>query len=106
MHSTSAFIEVLRKVLIAGERPGTIYISIITLVQPFTCLLELAGVATMIEQVPFGTNKFSENPEPRLPCVLLLDVSGSMSGPPIAELNAGLTTYKDALAAGALANAR
>jgi uncharacterized protein YegL len=60
----------------------------------------------MIEQVPFGTNNFPENPEPRLPCVLLLDVSGSMSGPPIAELNAGLTTYKDALAADALAMKR
>ncbi len=60
----------------------------------------------MIEQTPFGTNSFAENPEPRCPCVLLLDVSGSMQGSPIAELNAGLTTYKDALAADALASKR
>ena len=30
------------------------------------------------------------NPEPRCPCVLLLDTSGSMLGKPILELNAGL----------------
>jgi uncharacterized protein YegL len=59
-----------------------------------------------LEQVPFGTNSFAENPEPRLPCVLLLDVSGSMQGDPIAQLNAGLATYKDELAADALASKR
>jgi uncharacterized protein YegL len=59
-----------------------------------------------MEQMPFGTNSFAENPEPRVPCVLLLDVSGSMQGAPINELNAGLTTYKDALAADALAAKR
>lgn len=60
----------------------------------------------LIEQTAFGTNNFAENPEPRVACVLLLDVSGSMSGQPIAELNAGLTTYKDALFADALASKR
>jgi uncharacterized protein YegL len=60
----------------------------------------------MIEQTAFGTNNFAENPEPRVACVLLLDVSGSMNGEPIAELNAGLMTYKDALAADALASKR
>jgi uncharacterized protein YegL len=35
------------------------------------------------------------NPENRCACVLLLDVSASMAGNPIAELNAGLVTYKD-----------
>ncbi len=59
-----------------------------------------------MEQVPFGTNDFAENPEPRVACVLLLDVSGSMAGAPIAELNAGLTTYKDELAADGLASKR
>lgn len=34
--------------------------------------------------------EFAQNAEPRCPCVLLLDVSGSMSGTPIAELNRGL----------------
>jgi uncharacterized protein YegL len=60
----------------------------------------------MIEQTPFGTNSFAENPEQRCACVLLLDISGSMNGSPIAELNAGLVTYKDALAADALAAKR
>jgi uncharacterized protein YegL len=56
--------------------------------------------------MPFGTNDFAENPEPRVACVLLLDVSGSMRGEPIAELNAGLTAYKDELAADSLASKR
>jgi uncharacterized protein YegL len=59
-----------------------------------------------MEQIPFGTNDFAENPEPRVPCVLLLDVSGSMGGQPILELNEGLTVYKDELAADALASKR
>ena len=60
----------------------------------------------MSEQISFETNDFASNPEPRCPCVLLLDVSGSMAGQPIAELNAGLTTFKDELAADALAMKR
>src|SRR5437667_5531819 len=36
----------------------------------------------------------------------LLDTSGSMAGAPIAELNAGLVTFKDELAADALAMKR
>ncbi len=47
----------------------------------------------------FGTNSFAENPTPRVPCVLVLDVSGSMAGEPIRELNAGLRVYKDELSA-------
>lgn len=60
----------------------------------------------MSEQISFDTNDFASNPEPRCPCVLLLDVSGSMAGQPIAELNAGLTVFKDELAADALAMKR
>ncbi len=56
-----------------------------------------------LEQVPFGGAEFAENPEPRCPCLLLLDTSGSMSGAPIQQLNNGLTTFKDAIAADALA---
>lgn len=41
--------------------------------------------------------EFAENPEPRCPCVLLLDTSGSMSGTPINALNEGLRTFKDDL---------
>jgi len=60
----------------------------------------------MPEQIPFGTDSFAENPEPRCPCVLLLDTSGSMRGEPIDELNAGLVTYKDELVADSLAAKR
>ncbi len=37
--------------------------------------------------------EFAENPEPRCPCVLLLDVSGSMAGQPINELNKGIQLF-------------
>jgi uncharacterized protein YegL len=60
----------------------------------------------MSEQIPFGTDDFAENPEPRCPSVLILDVSGSMGGAPIAELNAGLQVYRDELAADSLAAKR
>lgn len=39
-------------------------------------------------------NEFADNAEPRCPVVLLLDTSGSMSGQPIDELNAGLAIFK------------
>jgi uncharacterized protein YegL len=58
------------------------------------------------EQVPFGTDNFADNPEPRCPCLLLLDISGSMAGAPISELNAGVITFKDELAADSLAMKR
>ena len=38
--------------------------------------------------------EFAENPEPRCPCVLLLDTSASMHGEPISALNEGLRTFK------------
>lgn len=65
----------------------------------------------MSEQVPyvtpsFETADFADNPEPRCPCLLLLDTSGSMQGEPIAQLNAGLVTFKDELATDALAMKR
>ncbi len=60
----------------------------------------------MIEQIPFGTNSFAENPEPRVPCVLLLDVSSSMAGDKIAELNGGLGVYKEELLTDSLAAKR
>jgi len=37
--------------------------------------------------------EFATNPEPRCACVLLLDVSGSMAGRPIAALNEGLRAF-------------
>jgi uncharacterized protein YegL len=38
--------------------------------------------------------EFAENPEPRCPCVLVLDTSSSMRGAPIEALNEGLRTFK------------
>lgn len=58
------------------------------------------------EQMPFGAAEFAENTEPRCPCLLLLDTSGSMQGRPIAELNAGLQSFRDELNADALASKR
>ena len=39
----------------------------------------LQRVPDMAEQVPFGDIALATNPEPRCPCVLLLDTSGSMA---------------------------
>src|SRR2546425_9044632 len=50
--------------------------------------------------------EFAENPEPRCPCVLLLDTSGSMQGAPITALNEGLRTFKDDLIKNPLASLR
>src|SRR3954454_4667466 len=55
------------------------------------------------DQVPFADAQFAENPEPRCPCLLLLDTSTSMSGAPIQELNAGIRQLKDELMADAMA---
>ena len=50
--------------------------------------------------------EFAENPEPRCPCVLLLDTSGSMQGAPVAALNDGLRTFKENLTRDSLAARR
>ena len=55
------------------------------------------------EQIPFSGAEFAENPEPRCPCLLLLDTSGSMQGAPVKELNSGLVTFKDELMADSMA---
>jgi uncharacterized protein YegL len=64
-----------------------------------------------IEQTPFSfgpsdVNELAENPEQRCPCVLLLDTSGSMAGEPIAQLNEGLRSLQEELAADSLARKR
>ena len=41
--------------------------------------------------------EFYNNPEPRCPCVLLLDTSDSMRGNPIAQLNSGLRALHENL---------
>lgn len=55
------------------------------------------------DQVPFADAELAENPEPRCPCLLLLDTSGSMDGEPIRQLNDGIIKFKDELMADALA---
>ena len=86
-----------------------------------------------IEYAGFESSEFAENPEPRVPCILLLDVSGSMAeivanagqetGQTVQQdgqtyrvvsggttridlLNEGLVTLKDTLAADTLASKR
>lgn len=54
----------------------------------------------------FKSVEFAENPEPRVPCVLIVDTSTSMQGQRIAELNAGLKLYRDELMADPLAAKR
>jgi len=54
----------------------------------------------------FGAAEFADNPEPRCPCILLLDVSGSMQGDKINELNSGLRILKETLARDSLASLR
>jgi uncharacterized protein YegL len=61
---------------------------------------------SQFEQVPFADAQFAENPEPRCPCLLLLDTSTSMAGPPIQELNDGLVQLKAELMADAMAAKR
>jgi uncharacterized protein YegL len=58
------------------------------------------------DQVPFSPADLVDNPEPRCPCILLLDTSGSMNGEPIRELNEGLVTFKDELVADSMSAKR
>jgi uncharacterized protein YegL len=57
-------------------------------------------------QIPFSPADLIDNPEPRCPCILLLDTSGSMNGKPIQELNEGLVTFKDELVADSMSAKR
>src|SRR5215475_2198572 len=85
------------------------------------------SVAESPDQIPFPDPEFVDNPEPRCPCVLLLDTSGSMKDVkevsqsltpvqkilsenrsprmvrPIDELNGGLLAFRDELMADELA---
>lgn len=60
----------------------------------------------MADQIPFIDVDFIDNPEPRCPCVLLLDTSYSMSGAPIAALNAGIEQFARELNEDSLAKKR
>ena len=59
-----------------------------------------------LDQKPFDSTVFAENTEPRCPCVLLLDTSGSMSGDPILQLNEGLRTFETEIKADSLSAKR
>lgn len=50
--------------------------------------------------------QFAENPEPRCPCVLLVDVSSSMYGDKMDQLNDGIATFAQELKADQLASLR
>jgi uncharacterized protein YegL len=50
--------------------------------------------------------EFAENPEPRCPCILILDTSQSMAGEPIHSLNRGLQVFREELLAVPLARKR
>ncbi len=62
----------------------------------------IMGEPTRLEEAV----EFAENPEPRCPCVLLLDTSGSMKGEAIEALNRGLQTFRENLAKDPLASRR
>lgn len=57
-------------------------------------------------QQPLVEGMFIDNPQPRCACTLILDVSGSMSGAPISELNEGLRLFQEELQADSLAAKR
>lgn len=59
-----------------------------------------------LDQVPFGGVEFADNPEPRCPCVLLLDTSSSMRGTKISELNKGLEIFAEELRSDSMAAKR
>ena len=50
--------------------------------------------------------QFAENPEPRCPCVLVVDVSSSMEGDKIEQLNKGIATFAQVLKRDLLASLR
>lgn len=60
----------------------------------------------MPEPIRLDAVEFAENPEPRCPCILLLDTSGSMQGDLIDALNQGLRTFKENLIENSLASKR
>ena len=56
--------------------------------------------------VAFDVMEFAENPEQRVPVVLLIDKSGSMNGRPIEELNNGIKILWDEINKDTLASKR
>jgi uncharacterized protein YegL len=60
----------------------------------------------MSDQLPFIDVEFVDNPEPRCPCVLVLDVSSSMRGAAIDFLNLGVELFAQDLTNSRLASKR
>jgi uncharacterized protein YegL len=64
----------------------------------------------MNEQIPYSgalsSIQLASNPEPRCACVLVLDVSGSMDGQPLTELQRGVQTLLQELSSDSLASRR
>lgn len=60
----------------------------------------------MTTSSPLGAVEFADNPEPRCPCVLVLDVSESMAGGAITALNWAVQGYKAELQKDSLASKR
>jgi len=60
----------------------------------------------MLDQETFGPPKIANPGEPHLACVLLLDTSSSMSGPPIDNLNHALQDFKNKVSMDELAQKR
>ena len=58
------------------------------------------------EELFTTSREFADNPDPRCPCVLLLDNSSSMAGAPLASLNEGLRTFREELGKDPLARQR
>ena len=58
------------------------------------------------DESAFGGSEFADNPEPRCPCLLLLDTSQSMDGRRISQLNEGLVSFKQELMADSMAAKR
>ena len=58
------------------------------------------------DEEPFGAIEFADNPDPRAPCVLVLDTSPSMAGKRIAALHDGLVAFQGAVRADELAARR
>jgi uncharacterized protein YegL len=54
----------------------------------------------------FNPRVNTDNPDPRAPCVLLLDTSGSMQGQPIEEMNKGLVAFSQDILEDKLARKR
>jgi uncharacterized protein YegL len=63
-------------------------------------------VTNELEQRPFDSVTFADNPEPRCACLLLLDTSGSMAGDAIRQLNEGLKTFEEELKGDSLSSKR